>query len=637
LNRIKLLEKQISELIAAGEVVERPASAAKELLENAIDAGATAITLEIKNGGISFLRITDNGLGIVREDVPTAFLRHATSKISTADDLDAISTLGFRGEALASIAAVSRLEMFTRTKDELAGTLIQLEGGKITHQGDAGSPEGTTIIVRDLFFNTPARMKFLKKDISEANAVSAVVERLALSHPEISFRYIKDGREGGSSREELHTPGDNKLISVIHSVLGKEFASTLLPLDYEYQGVLIDGYITKPTAARPNRNMQFFYLNGRLVKSRTIMAALEEANKNSVMTGKYPGCVMNITMNTSLVDVNVHPAKIEVRFANEKQLFDAVYYAVKTTLSTLDVRPELALSNTDKNLINSNIPQQGEQQLNFDLTGRLPKKEENITYVSMLSPTNTSYEPIQNEKNENFNINNLYFPLTETKDSTELSLNNTFSEQHTTKMQIPTQEQPQKALNMPIFIAFRIIGECFNTYILVEKDNELWLIDKHAAHERIIYNELKAKGQTSAQILLTPVSCTLSREEYDAVMCNTELLQSAGFEVEDFGSLTVLIREAPMMVRSQDIMGAVQELAGYLIMNKKGTMTERIDFLYNSVACRAAIKAGDKTSMMELENLAKNIMQSDEIHYCPHGRPVAIRLSKKDIEKQFGR
>jgi DNA mismatch repair protein MutL len=631
LNRIKLLNKQIAELIAAGEVVERPASAAKELLENSIDAGATAITLEIKNGGITFMRITDNGGGIVREDVPTAFLRHATSKIHTASDLDSIGTLGFRGEALASIAAVSRLEIMTRTKDEFAGTLLQLEGGIITSQGDVGSPEGTTLIVRDLFFNTPARMKFLKRDISEASAVSAVVERLSLSHPEISFRYIKEGRE------ELHTPGDNRLISAVHSVLGKEFASGLIPLKYEYQGVEIGGYITKPAFARPNRNMQYFYLNGRLVKSRTVMAALEEANKNSVMVGKYPGCVMDISMNNSLVDVNVHPAKIEVRFANEKQLFDAVYYAVKTTLATLDSRPELSLQATAKPNIIENIPQiQGEQQLNFDLTARLTK-DEKISYSSMLNTAEPAYEPIQNEKFDNTRITML---------STEINIisedKNSAIVLEQKAIQIPIQEQPPQANSLPVYsmpvpIAFKIIGECFNTYIMVEKDNELWLIDKHAAHERIIFNELKAKRETSAQLLLTPVSCTLSREEYDAIMSNTEILQEAGFEAQDFGGTSILIREAPMMMASKDIVSAVQELAGYLILNKKGNTTERIDWLYNSVACRAAIKAGDKTSILELEKLAKQIMLSDDIRYCPHGRPVAVKLSKKDIEKQFGR
>ena len=632
MNRIKLLEKQIAELIAAGEVVERPASAAKELLENSIDAGATAITLEIKNGGITFLRITDNGGGIICEDVPTAFLRHATSKIHIASDLDSIGTLGFRGEALASIAAVSRLEIMTRTKEELAGTHLKLEGGEIISQGEVGSPEGTTIIVRDLFFNTPARMKFLKRDISEASAVSAVVERLSLSHPEISFKYIKDGRE------ELHTPGDNRLISAVHFVLGKEFATGLIPLEYEYQGVEIGGYITKPACARPNRNMQYFYLNGRLVKSRTMMAALEEANKNSVMVGKYPGCVMNISMNNSLVDVNVHPAKIEVRFANEKQLFDAVYYAVKTTLATLDSRPELTFQNTQatiKPIINENIPQiQGEQQLNFDLTARLAK-DEKIIYSSMLNTAKSAYEPIQNEKYDNNSITML---STDVNNNSEDKKSTTVLEQKANPMQEqPPQANGLPAYSMPVPIAFKIIGECFNTYILVEKDNELWLIDKHAAHERIIYNELKAKGRTSAQLLLTPVSCTLSREEYDAVMSNTEILHEAGFEVQDFGGTSILIREAPMMMASKDLISAVQELAGYLILNKKGNTTERIDWLYNSVACRAAIKAGDRTSTLELEKLAKQIMQSEDIKYCPHGRPVAVKLSKKDIEKQFGR
>ncbi len=333
IKRIHLLDKKISELIAAGEVVERPASAVKELLENAIDAGATAITLEIKNGGVAFIRVTDNGSGIQREDVPTAFLRHATSKVSCEDDLVAIGTLGFRGEALASISAVSKTELITRTEAELAGTHLVLEGGNIIESGDAGCPKGTTIIVRELFYNTPARMKFLKKDTTEGSAVVAVAQRIALSHPEVSLRVIKDGRE------ELHTPGDSRLISAIHSVLGREFANSLLGADYTLSHIKVSGFISKPLAARPNRNMQFFFLNGRLVKSKTMMAAIEEAYKNNIMVGKYPGCVLHLEVNPALADVNVHPAKLEVRFANEREVFEAVYYAVKNAIAKDGERP----------------------------------------------------------------------------------------------------------------------------------------------------------------------------------------------------------------------------------------------------------------------------------------------------------
>jgi DNA mismatch repair protein MutL len=337
MNRIVQLDKSVAEKIAAGEVVERPASAVKELLENAIDAGATAVTLEIQNGGVAFIRLTDNGGGILREDMPLAFARHATSKVRSAQDLDSIATLGFRGEALASISAVSHVEMLTRTANEVCGSRIEVDGGTIGVPQDAGCPQGTTVIVRELFYNTPARMKFLKKDVSEGNAVATVAERIALSHPEVSVKFIRDGRV------QLHTPGDNKLISAIYGVFGRSFASSLIPADYELSGVKVGGYVSKPVDSRGSRSMQIFYINGRLVRSKTAVAAIEEAYKGSVMTGRYPACVLTLSLSPALVDVNVHPAKLEVRFANEKQIFDAVYYAAKNALASLDTRPEMEL------------------------------------------------------------------------------------------------------------------------------------------------------------------------------------------------------------------------------------------------------------------------------------------------------
>lgn len=645
MNRIRVLEKQVAELIAAGEVVERPASAVKELLENSIDAGSTAITIEIKNGGVTYIRITDNGCGIPREDIETAFLRHATSKIKSENDLDAIGTLGFRGEALASIAAVSKIDIMTRTEEELAGTRLSLEGGEKIEKGDAGCPKGTTIIVRELFFNTPARMKFLKKDISEANAVAAVVERIALSHPEISVRFIKDGRE------ELHTPGDSKLLSAVHSVLGKEFAGSLIPVEYEIENISVSGFITKPVASRPNRNMQFFFINGRLVKSKTAMAALEEAYKNSIMVGRCPGCVLHIKMNPSLVDVNVHPAKIEVRFVNEKRVFDAVYYAVKTTVETKDTRPVFSLhygeeessqptpsniadpsENKKPELFNINEENEnGKNQLNFDIIKNYPKQNDEEIVAN---PVRTAYTPVQNPKY-------IAGDWAAKEETAKKPASATDIPEIKEKAEYKGADSLQRT-DAPVQVPhggkrIRVAGECFNTYIIAEVDDELWLIDKHAAHERMIFNEIRGKGASVSQLLLNPASVTLSREEYGAVLENKELLEKSGFHIDDFGGATVLVREAPMMLRGSDIVSALEEIAGYLASNKKDAMPERLDWLYHSVACRSAVKAGDKSSLMELERIAKRVAEMDDIRYCPHGRPVAMILTRKGIEKQFGR
>lgn len=652
-KRIHLLDKKVSELIAAGEVVERPASAVKELLENAIDAGATAITLEIKNGGVSFIRVTDNGGGILREDVPTAFLRHATSKVTTQDDLTAIGTLGFRGEALASISAVSKTELITRTAEELAGTHLSLEGGDIIENGDAGCPQGTTIIVRELFYNTPARMKFLKKDTTEGSAVTAVAQRIALSHPEVSIRFIKDGRE------ELHTPGDNKLISAVHSVLGREFATSLLEVGYTLAHINVTGYISKPLAARPNRNMQFFFLNGRLVKSKTMMAALEEAYKNNIMVGKYPGCVLHLEVNPALADVNVHPAKLEVRFANEHEIFEAVYYAAKNSLAKVDERPtfDLKENKTATGFSQNKASRSGEQRgdlpqdfaqtrLNTNITrredvssGEVKNKDEDEQMRLIMR--NTPLQPEREETQAVYNtVRAVYEPISHgTFNNVNIDIE-VEPDDGAENKNISTdykKSEPKNSAEVDSTEGIIVLGQCFGTYIMAQKGDSLWIIDKHAAHERILYEKVKKQRKASSQVLLEPVTVTLPAEEYAAAVENFELLEQAGITAEDFGGSTLLVREAPLELSGQDIPALVSETAGLLLAHKKDITPARLDWIFHSVACRAAIKARDRTTLPEMQSLAETVLCSNGILYCPHGRPVAFELPRRDIEKKFGR
>ena len=677
MNRIHLLEKSVAERIAAGEVVERPASAVKELLENAIAAGATAVTLEIRNGGVSFIRVTDNGSGILREDLPAAFQRHATSKVRTADDLEAIGTLGFRGEALASIAAVARVELMTRTEGEVSGSRIELEGGEITAREDAGCPRGTTVIVRDLFFNTPARMKFLKKDVSEGNAVTAVAERIALSHPEVSLRYLRDGKE------EMHTPGDSRLISAVHAVLGRDFARELIPADYSLGGVEISGFVTKPVGARRSRNYQFFFINGRLVKSRTAMAALDEAYRGSVMAGKFPGCVLHLKLNPTLVDVNVHPAKIEVRFADERQIFNAVYYAAKNALAQLDTPADFHLPQPErrKPAFAAGAPA---PQTRIDLSGVV--KAQGPDRPAMLAdPTRVVYTPsapaphpaatsdstdsapaVENSRPdagapvqppaaissaESFPAEPISAepasaePVSREPSSAEpASAEGSFAGDylaaeasgapHYAAPGIVAAKHPSPAAHAP---EFRVAGQCFDTYILVESGDELLLIDKHAAHERIIYEELKAGVSTVSQQLLRPEPVTLTREEHRAAVENLALLHKAGFAAEDFGSPVLLVRAAPSYLQPGEIAATVAEMADQLLAHRKDVAPVRLDELYHSVACRAAIKGGDRTGAAEAAQLVRRVLGYADIRTCPHGRPVVMAISRVTIEKQFGR
>ncbi len=668
---INVLDKHVAELIAAGEVVERPASVIKELVENAIDAGAKNITVEIKNGGTTFMRVTDDGCGIMREDVKTAFLRHATSKVKVESDLGKISTLGFRGEALASICAVSRLQLITRNKDEETGTNYFIEGGEEKYFDEAGCPVGTTFVIRDLFYNIPARAKFLKKDVSEGNAVSNIIDKTALSHPEIAFTYIRDGKQA------LRSYGDGKLLSAIYAVFGREFANGLIPVDYQLDSINVKGYVSKPVHSRPNRNMQNFFINGRYVKSRTAMAAIEEAFKGSIMIGKFPSCVLEIELPYEMIDVNVHPAKIEVRFINERPVFDAVYHAVKSSLMKFDSKKQAKFKNeTAFNDVRKFSPFNNAQAI-LKKTEKLqpikqevkPKTDEDEfnPFASLdfnTAPVKTKSEPksidavsfsdsdkpfdifskqaVKAEKaNERFKAK----PepqLIITPDKTEQTVRKpeiaeTIAPVHE-EMTVSEKQNSQLSL-IESADELKYIGELFDTYIIVEKNKkEMMLIDKHAAHERIIFEKLKAeKAGSSAQFLLQPVTVNLGKAEYDAAINNLEMFSNCSFDVEDFGNSSVIVRSAPQYIDASEIEDCIVEMADYISQGKNDIFTEKMDWFYHNVACRSAIKAGNKNSAQELIDIVKTLEENPDIRYCPHGRPISILMKKSEIEKQFGR
>ncbi len=609
--KINKLPKHMADLIAAGEVVERPASVVKELMENAVDAGATAITVEIQHGGISYIRVTDDGCGIDREDVKTAFVSHATSKIKTAEDLNTILTLGFRGEALPSIAAVSKVNMITKTATEEMGTSLTIEGGIITDFSDAGCAVGTTMIVRELFYNTPARMKFLKKDVSEGNYVASAVEKLALSHPEISIRFIRDGKQ------VFTTNGDGNLQNVCFSAFGKDFSNGLLEVNSAVGNVSVNGLVTPPFNCRGSRGMQYFFVNGRSVKNGTITAAFENAYKNSVMVGKFPGGVLFITLPPTLVDVNVHPSKIEVRFSDERAIFDAVYHSVKSALSENAAIKQAVLPEKKPNFNEIFAkPQQEFKQTTV---------EENITYTEKVLKPLSAFDVVSDVKIDYVaDIDDdplkIEFPVSipETKVETQIQVEETVE---------PKEEN-----------VIRLIGEAYKTYIFIELNGKLCVIDKHAAHERILFNKLKANTQgAGSQLLLAPVAVTLGKEEYIAVTENIETISKSGFDIEDFGDGTVIVRSCPMDLDNCEIEPLISEIAEYLTKNRRDISNEHLDWIYHNVACRSAIKAGDDNSDVELLALAKQVVNDNDVRFCPHGRPVMIEISKYELEKQFGR
>ena len=706
---INVLDKHVAELIAAGEVVERPASVIKELVENSIDAGAKHITVEIKNGGTTFMRVADDGCGIYRDDIKVAFLRHATSKVKVESDLDSISTLGFRGEALASICAVSRLQLITRNVNEEIGTSYEIDGGEEQSFDDAGCPVGTTFVIRDLFYNIPARAKFLKKDVSEGNAVSNIIDKTALSHPEIAFTYIKDGKQ------VLRTFGDGKLISAIYSVFGKDFANGLIPVEYQLDAIKVYGYISKPEHSRPNRNMQNFFINGRYIKTRTAMVALEEAFKGSIMVGKFPSCVLNINLPCEIIDVNVHPSKLEVRFINERPVFDAIYHAVKSSLMKYDSRKKASFKketafNEVQNKFNpfnnapailnkpvSNaseqkliqepkrfVPQKTEKQKNeaaepdasqaksddfnpfSDVafndvkTGEnkpavsVPESIDDIKVTDVTNPFNIfSRQAINNSKeeksfkptvkSETVQTSHLALDKYEKSDNTEkISEKNSISKPK--EVDVIVSEESIEKSKEPVLVnnsrtSIRYIGEAFSTYIIAEKNNkEIILIDKHAAHERIIYEKLKSERTAdNRQILLSPVAVSLGKTEYDAAINNLNMFADCGFEVEDFGNSTVIVRCSPQYIPAAEISDCITEMADYIAQGKNDIFTEKMEWFYCNVACRSAIKAGNKSTPEELIGIVKHLEEHPEIKYCPHGRPICIVLTKGEIEKQFGR
>ncbi len=647
--KIQVLDKHVAELIAAGEVVERPASVVKELMENAIDAGAKHVAVEIRDGGVTYMRFADDGCGIPREDVPTAFLRHATSKVREESDLNAISTLGFRGEALASIAAVARVCVTTCATGEMVGTRYVIHGGEEVAMDDEGCPEGSTFVIEDLFYNIPARMKFLKKDVSEGNAVAGVVERLALSHPEVAVRFIRNGRD------ELQTPGDGDLRNTIHAVFGKAFVTGLIPVEYSMGGVEVSGYICKPEACRQNRSMQHFFVNGRYVKTQTAMVAMERAYKGVLMVGKFPTCVLCLRMPAETVDANVHPAKIEVRFVNEKPVFDAVYYAVKSAIETGDSVHRVLLRQEKKPAAVQPfaVPQKGAPSVRpgsaMPVQPVSPKKytepnKKNVhpapSFLDLTVDDRSSVEAVLHDdtgKHNDFTplgATPYVPPVTEAATATSVMV----APPAAVDMEISALEpESQQTVMQEDKADIRVIGELFRTYILAEMGNSLFIIDKHAAHERILYNELKKNERSDEQLLLTPVSVSLSREEHTALTENADVLAQAGITVEDFGGSTVLIRSFPMVLSGEDVEGTVREIAAGLAEGGRQVVASKLDWIYHSSACRAATKAGDSSQPAELLGLAQRVLLDEAVRYCPHGRPVCVEMTKREFAKEFGR
>ncbi|MCI6639684.1 MAG: DNA mismatch repair endonuclease MutL [Pygmaiobacter massiliensis] len=702
---IHVLDQHTAELIAAGEVVERPASVVKELVENAIDAGATRIEVAIERGGVGSIQVQDNGTGIEAEYVSTAFIRHATSKIATQADLAAIGTLGFRGEALASISAVSRIELLTCTKQDEFACLYRQEGGKEISIQPSARPVGTTITVRDLFYNVPARMKFLKKDQTEAGYVGDVVLRQALARPDISFSFSKDGKE------QFFTPGDGRLRSAVSAVLAKDFSKNLLDVQAQDGQLAVQGVVSAPIAGRGSRSMQYFYVNGRSVQNTTMTAALEAAYKGSLMQGRFPGCVLNVKMPLDRVDVNVHPAKTEVRFANQNEIFDLIYRAVRGSITRPDApvrhltlqtdhqsdrRLESAPSSTAGTAGQNTMPAAKTKpsfSSNSFSASNLPVKQNAIT-DGFLKQTTCTGMPVtvrQNEDWEPMYLCSEPVPFQTRRREAQLDIEKTLQEERRSSSfaeksaalsfgrqevlscpegpkvpeqsgktaavplsadaALPQTEQPEsfhsahlkgdRQLSItpqPQKPALRYVGEVFRTYILCELENELVLIDKHAAHERILYEKLAADyGTANGQMLLTPVEVTLSPTEKATVLDAGVLLEKAGFEIDDFGGHTVLVRSAPAEAADSDIGALVEEIAHRLTLNAKDTLNEKTEWLLHSVACRGAIKAGDHDRPEALLQLAQQIIGGSVPPFCPHGRPVLLKITKKELEKQFGR
>ena len=640
--KIIQLSQHVANLIAAGEVVERPASVVKELLENAVDAGASQITVEIRDGGMTFLRVTDNGCGMSAEDASTAFLRHATSKLRTAEDLAAIGTLGFRGEALAAIASVSRIDLLTKTAGSLSGTSLHLEAGNITEQSEAGCPDGTTIIIRDLFFNTPARMKFMKSDTAEGTKVTAAVQLQALAHPEVAFRFLRDGKQ------VLSTPGSGDLEAAVYCVYGRECAH-MIRVDSTWDNCHVTGFVSKPTDARPSRSLQTFFVNDRPVKSRLLMAALEEAYRNRIMVGKFPACVLHVKLSPGAVDVNVHPAKTEVKFLSEKAVFDCVHYGVLGALNKTQDRPRMQFKPASQPV--PVAPPAGAHSQ--PASKAAPHKQESFFRTMSAEEYKTFSAALKDAPQPKPEaaaaaVEQLNQALRQPVSMPSLSSESLppaappAPAQVASPVPVPiveTQPEPeQTALPMPEVIPWRLVGELYQSYILVEQGEDAFLIDKHAAHERILFEKLKANQEAiSSQALLTPVPVRLSPEGCGELLSNLPLLDELGFEIEEFGDNTILLRQIPMDLSPDTAAETVESLAAGLLSGRREKKDSVRDEILHTVACKAAIKAGWKNDEKELLALVKTVMADESLKYCPHGRPICISLSKKQLEKQFKR
>ena len=681
--KILQLSTHVANLIAAGEVVERPASVVKELLENAVDAGASKVTVEIRNGGMTFLRVTDDGCGMSAEDAKTAFLRHATSKLRNADDLAAIATMGFRGEALAAIASVSQVDLMTKTAGALSGVSLHLDAGNITEEEEAGCPDGTTIIIRDLFFNTPARMKFMKSDPVEGGKVASAVQMQALAHPDVSFTFIRDGKQ------TLQTPGNGDLGAAVYCVYGRDSAK-FVEVSSRWEGYSLRGFVSKPSDSRPSRSLQTFFVNGRPVKSRLLIQALEEAYRNQLMVGKFPACVLHLNLPANAVDVNVHPAKTEVKFLSEKSAFDCVHYGVLAALNKTPDRPQIQLktpgvppldplSDAQKSVpayaptqhsgtAQRQIPQKkadffqtmtAEQYRQFTSAAASAPKPDPIAAkaaahaVAAEMPTSDVREPVAIPRPA-------IHPVLVIPEDPEADVLTQHPESPVpvsapdpvpvTEPEAPAEPEPevqqaiampepeQEAIPMPKVTPWRLVGELYRTYVIVEQGDNAFIIDKHAAHERILFEKFRAKPhEIVSQTLLTPVPVRLRPDAAQQLLSRKELLDQLGFEIEEFGENTILVRRVPMDLEESAVADALLQMADDLLSGR-GADTDTVrDELLHTMACKAAIKAGWITDEKELLALVNQVMSREELKYCPHGRPICTTLSKHQLEHQFRR
>ena len=674
---INVLSKEISELIAAGEVIERPSSVIKELVENSIDSGATHITVEIKNGGTTYMRVTDDGCGMSFDDVPKAFLRHATSKIREKEDLDNILTLGFRGEALASVAAVARVEIMTKQKEELYGTLYTIEGSVEKSHEQSGCPDGTTVIIRDLFYNVPARRKFMKKDVTEANAVSNILQKITMSHPDIAFRFIRD------NRTEFNSSGDGELFSAVYAVYGRDFARDLIPVDYEYEGVHVGGYVIKPLYSKNNRAFQNFFVNGRYVRSRLCSAALENAYTNMIMTGKFPACVLLIDLPPHNMDVNIHPTKAEVRFTNEKSVSDAVYFAVKNAMMKDGLIYEFELKpHADWTKAAPEQEEMKQQEFLFTPVDKIEETEQKLAEAT--APVNTPPQPVRREyaeepytadikpstaydEHKQFTAPVYEKPVKSAPVYEEPTPAPTVSESIPEPVPVKEPEPPapvegfsyitQQAFTAVQPVAaqpaaeekeesvwtekpkIRVIGEAFGLYVIAELgDDTMIMIDKHAAHERIIFERLKSRNcRQYSQQLLTGVRVLLTGDEFSALETNQELLADLGFTFDFSEKPCAVATAVPTFIMELDMEDIISEIANNLRMYSHDPQSHMLDDMLHTVACKSAIKGNDKNSIEELQSLAEQVYFDERIRHCPHGRPVMFTMTKSNISHQFKR